>query len=200
MNEKLAQVPSNLIKIVLFGPESTGKTTLAQQLAHHYRTVWVPEYAREYLQEKWDKEQKSCTPQDLLPIAYGQMRLENQQAKKANKILICDTDLLETKVYSEVYYDGYCDPVLERYALQNSYHLYVLTCIDVPWEADDLRDKPHQREAMFACFKETLEKYGKKFVTLEGNKALRLSTAIHHIDQLCYYHDSPYSKRPRTTG
>lgn len=184
MEEKLGQEPSNLVKVVLFGPESTGKTTLSQQLAKHYQTEWVPEYAREYLQEKWDREQKPCEPEDLLPIAYGQMQLENALAKKADKILICDTDLLETKVYSEAYYLGYCDSVLEKYALSNKYDLYFLTYIDTPWEADDLRDKPNERERMFAHFKETLEKYGRKFVTLRGDETARFSTAIKHIDKL----------------
>ena len=101
MEEKLKQKPANLIKVVLFGPESTGKTTLARELANHYQTTWVPEYAREYLQEKWNKEQKTCEPHDLIPIAEGQIRLENDLTEKANKLLICDTDLLETKVYSE---------------------------------------------------------------------------------------------------
>lgn len=184
MEEKLGQEPSNLVKVVLFGPESTGKTTLSQQLAEHYNTVWVPEYAREYLQEKWDREQKPCEPEDLLPIAYGQMQLENTLAKKANRILICDTDLLETKVYSEAYYLGYCDPILEEHALNNKYDLYFLTYIDTPWEADDLRDKPNERERMFAYFKGTLEKYGRKFVTLKGDKTTRFSTASKHIDKL----------------
>ncbi len=184
MEEKLGQEPSDLVKVVLFGPESTGKTTLSQQLAEHYNTVWVPEYAREYLQEKWDREQKTCEPKDLLPIAHGQMQLENTLAKRANKILICDTDLLETKVYSEAYYLGHCDPVLEKHALQNKYALYFLTYIDTPWEADDLRDKPNERKRMFAYFKETLEKYGRKFVTLKGDKTTRFSTAIKHIDKL----------------
>ena len=184
MEEKLGQEPSNLVKVVLFGPESTGKTTLSRQLADHYQTEWVPEYAREYLQEKWDREQKTCEPHDLLPIAYGQMKLENELAKKANKLLICDTDLLETKVYSEAYYLGYCDPVLEKYALSNQYELYLLTYIDTPWVKDDLRDKPDERERMFAYFKETLEKYGRNFVTLKGEEEARLSTAIKHIDKL----------------
>ena len=184
MEKKLGQEPSNLIKVVLFGPESTGKTTLSQHLATHYKTEWVPEYAREYLQDKWDREQKTCEPHDLLPIAYGQMDLENSLAKKANKILICDTDLLETKVYSEAYYLGYCDPVLEEYALKNSYDLYLLTYIDIPWEKDDLRDKPDERERMFAYFHETLIKYGRNFVTLKGDKEQRFQVAKKHIDKL----------------
>ena len=87
MEEKFKQEPSSIIKVVLFGPESTGKTTLSQDLAKHYNTVWVPEYAREYLQDKWDREGKTCEPKDLLPIAEGQIKLENSLAKKANEIL-----------------------------------------------------------------------------------------------------------------
>ncbi|MBT8293487.1 MAG: ATP-binding protein [Eudoraea sp.] len=184
MEEKLKQKPADIIKVVLFGPESTGKTTLAKDLANHYKTEWVPEYAREYLQEKWNKEQKTCEPHDLIPIAEGQMRLENYLTEKANKLLICDTDLLETKVYSEAYYLGYCDPVLEKYALENSYDLYLLTSIDIPWEKDDLRDKPNEREHMFLYFKETLEKYKKNFVILNGDNQKRLALATKFIDKL----------------
>lgn len=184
MEEKFVQEPTDLIKVVIYGPESTGKTTLAQQLAAHYQTEWVPEYAREYLQEKWDREQKTCEPEDLLPIAEGQMRLENELAKKADKILICDTDLLETKVYSEAYYVGSCDPVLDKYALLNQYDLYLLTDIDVPWEKDDLRDKPNERQHMFNFFKSALEQNNREFVILSGDKPTRLRNAIAHIDKL----------------
>lgn len=184
MEEKYRQQPSSIFKVVLFGPESTGKTTLSEQLARHYHTVWVPEYAREYLQAKWNNERTTCEPSDLLPIAEGQMRLENELTKKATDILICDTDLLETKVYSEAYYIGDCDPVLEKYALKNTYNLYLLTYIDIPWEEDDLRDKPNEREEMFLYFKKTLEKYNRKFITLKGGKKERLKTAVKHIDNL----------------
>ena len=184
MEEKFRQQPTDIVKVVLFGPESTGKTTISEQLAKYYNTVWVPEYAREYLQDKWNNERKTCEPKDLLPIAEGQMRLENELAKKATDLLICDTDLLETKVYSEAYYLGYCDPKLEKYALENSYDLYFLTLIDIPWEKDDLRDKPKERERMFLYFKETLEKYNRNFIILKGDKKARLKTAVEHIDKL----------------
>lgn len=184
MEEKFKQEPSDVVKVVLFGPESTGKTTLSEQLARHYNTVWVPEYAREYLQNKWNDERKTCEPEDLLPIAEGQMHLENSLAKKASKVLICDTDLLETKVYSEAYYIGHCDSILEKNALRNQYDLYLLTYIDVPWVGDDLRDKPNQREFMFNFFKEALQKNNRKFITLKGNKKTRLDTAVEHIDKL----------------
>lgn len=184
MEKKLKQQPSSCIKIVLFGPESTGKTTLSKQLARHYNSVWVREYAREYLQDKWNNERKTCEPKDLLPIAIGQMKLENELAQKTNSVLICDTDLLETKVYSEAYYNGTCDPILETYALKNSYDLYFLTYIDTPWEADDLRDKPNERKRMFNAFETALKTYNKPYILLKGNKAERLKLAIEHIDKL----------------
>ena len=184
MEKKLKQESSTCIKVVLFGPESTGKTTLSQQLARHYNSIWVPEYARKYLQKKWNNERKTCEPKDLLPIAIGQMKHENKLAKKTDSVLICDTDLLETKVYSEAYYLGTCDPILEKYAIKNTYDLYFLTYIDTPWEADDLRDKPGEREAMFKAFKDALDKYSRPYVLLKGDKKTRLKTAINHIDKL----------------
>lgn len=184
MEKYLKQQPSDCIKIVLFGPESTGKTTLSRQLARYYNSVWVPEYAREYLQNKWNEERKTCESDDLLPIAKGQMRLENKLAKKTDSVLICDTDLLETKVYSETYYSGSCDPILEKYALKNTYDLYFLTYIDTPWEADDLRDKPHERLRMFKAFEEALIKYERPYVLLKGGKRERLDLAVKHIDDL----------------
>ena len=170
--------------MVLFGPESTGKTTLSRNLAEHYGTSWVPEYARDYLQNKWDQEGKACEPHDLIAIAEGQIKLENEASQKAEKILFCDTDLLETKVYSEVYYDGWCDPLLEKYALINQYHLYLLTYIDTPWEPDDLRDRPEQREEMFASFKNALDKYNRPYVIMKGTQAERIATAVEHINKL----------------
>ena len=186
MENTLKQQPANCIKIVLFGPESTGKTTLSKMLAKHYKTVWVPEYARTYLQNKWDNEGKICEPDDLLPIAIGQMQLENQLAQNANRLLICDTDLLETKVYSETYYNGFCPPLLKKYALKNTYDLYFLTYIDVPWEADDLRDKPHEREAMFKAFQNELITQKLPYVLLKGDKTERFNTAINHINKTLF--------------
>lgn len=180
----LKQEPSDCVKIVLFGPESSGKTTLCKHLAEHYNTLWVPEYAREYLQKKWDTIQKVCEPEDLLPIAIGQMELENKYARKANKVLFCDTDLLETKVYSEVYYQGFCDPLLNKYALKNQYDLYFLTYIDTPWEADDLRDKPNERQELFRAFEMALEENNRIFVLLQGNQETRLQKAVSLIDKI----------------
>jgi NadR type nicotinamide-nucleotide adenylyltransferase len=184
MEKTLKQEKVNIIKIVLFGPECTGKTTLSIHLARHYNTVWVPEYARDYLQNKWNNERKTCENSDLVPIAYGQMKLENELAKKADRILICDTDLLETKVYSEEYYGGLVDEHLEKAAIANTYDLYLLTYIDTPWEADDLRDRPEQRLEMFNAFKNALEKYNRPYILLKGDKKTRYQTAVAKIDEI----------------
>jgi len=184
MEEKLAQRPASCIKIVLFGPESTGKTTLSKDLASHYNEPMVKEYMREYLQKVWDSEKRICEPKDIIPIAEGQMEAENRLSKEADNVLICDTDLLELKVYSEAYYEGYCDPQLLKHALNNHYHLYFLTYIDVPWTPDDLRDKPHDREGMFQRFQNTLEQYQKPYYILKGDREERLKNAVKKIDQL----------------
>jgi NadR type nicotinamide-nucleotide adenylyltransferase len=184
MEKELRQQEANVIKVVLFGPESTGKTTLSGQLARHYNTVWAPEFAREYLQKKWNNERKTCENSDILPIAAGQMEIENRLAKKADKVLICDTDLLETKVYSEEYYGGFVDPKLDKSAINNTYDLYFLTYIDTPWQEDDLRDRPELRIEMFNAFENALKKYHRPYILLQGSKETRLNTAIKAIDEL----------------
>ena len=184
MEEKLKQTNINIVKVVLFGPESSGKTTLSKLLARHYRTVWVPEYARDYLQNKWNNERKTCENSDMIPIAEGQMELENELAQKADKILICDTDLLETKVYSEEFYNGFVHPDLEKAAIQNTYDLYLLTYIDAPWKKDDLRDRPEQRLEMFKAFENALKKHHRPYILLKGNKKDRLEIAINEIDKI----------------
>ena len=193
MEKNLRQNNINLIRIVLFGPESTGKTTLSRQLARHYNTVWVPEFARDYLQKKWNNERKTCQPEDILPIAEGQVKLENTSAEKADKILICDTDLLETKVYSEEYYGGFVDPKLDEAAQENKYDLYLLTYIDTPWEEDDLRDKPEERLEMFTAFKDVLHKHQRPYLLLKGDKETRLQKAIKAIDKLLASGQNLYS-------
>ena len=184
MEKKLTQDPINIVKVVLFGPESSGKTTLSRHLARYYNTVWAPEFARDYLQKKWNNERKTCQKEDIIPIAIGQMKLENRLAKRADKLLICDTDLLETKVYSEEFYGGFVDEKLNDAANKNEYDLYLLTYIDTPWEADDLRDRPKQRLEMFNAFERALKKHKKKYIILKGNKETRLKNATVAIDEI----------------
>lgn len=184
MEKELEQKPSDCLRIVLYGPESTGKTTLARKLADHFNTEWVPEFSRAYLQEKWDREQKVCEIKDILPIAAGQIQMENQLAKKAKKVLFCDTNLLETAVYSQTYFDGYCDSSLLKHALKAHYDLYFLTYIDMPWVEDDLRDRPDQRDLMFTKFKEPLDVHKKPYMILRGKFQERFETAKRTIVEL----------------
>lgn len=183
MEKNLKQERSAIIKVAMFGPESTGKTTLAIQLADHFKSAWVPEFARDYLQDKWNNQQLTCDVNDMLPIAYGQTKLENDTLSIANKFLFCDTNLMVTKVFSEVYY-GSCDTALDEAAREHEYDLFFLTDVDVPWEKDDLRDKPDGRKSVFNVFKKALIENKKPFIILSGDKNLRLKSAITIIEDL----------------
>lgn len=182
--ETRAQTPSRCLRVVLYGPESTGKTTLAKALAAHYQTPWVPEFARPYLQEKWDKHQAVCTLADLPIIARGQLAAENAAVAQANRLILCDTNILVTKVWSETHFEGYCAPELKTILAQTHYDLYLLTSIDVPWEKDDLRDRPNDREEMLGYFKQQLEQYNFPYLVLEGNPKERVEKAVAAIDHL----------------
>ncbi len=186
ITSRLRQQPRGIKRIALFGPESTGKTTLARQLAEVFDTEWVPEYMREYLQKKWDEQGQTCAPSDLLPIALGQMESENRLAARARKVLFTDTNLLELAVYSQVYY-GYVSSWLEEAASQAHYDLYFLTYIDVPWEPDDLRDKPDERDEMFRIFEKALQERGLPYIVLKGDKPTRLQKARKIVQAMIDY-------------
>ena len=184
MEKDLQQEPSTCLKVVLFGPESTGKTTLAKALAAHYEVPWVPEFMREYAQKKFDSTQNSLEREDVLPIAKGQMTAENEAAKRTDSFLICDTNLLEIKVYSEYYFDGFCPPSLAKYAEANQYTLYLLASIDVPWEQDDLRDRPQDRLALFHTFEQELIVRKLPYEVISGAHDVRLKKACEILDKL----------------
>ena len=186
MEKHLHQQKSNCIKIVLFGPESTGKSSLAKFLASHYKTHYVEEYARQYLQEKWDKSGKVCEKKDIIPIAKGQIKNENIISKKANRILFCDTDLLTTAVYSRLYFNGYCDAELDKFSKHNYYDLYLLMDVDIEWVKDDLRDRPNERAELFNMFKNALIENNKNFMIISGNFKKRIKTSIEFIDNFLY--------------
>jgi len=186
MEENLKQLQNtgnDIIKIAVYGPESTGKTTLTKQLATHFNTVWAPEFARDYLQEKWNTKQEICVAEDLLPIAIGQMQFENEALQKANKYLFADTCLMITKVFSEIHY-GFCDAKLDKAARKHKYDLFFLTDVDVPWEQDDLRDAPNDRGATLEKFKQALIDNNKPFIILSGNAEMRFQKAIAIIEEL----------------
>ena len=112
------------------------------------------------------------------------MKLENELVIKSKSLLICDTNLFETMVYSKYYYGGNCDPLLEKYALKNDYDLYLLTDIDIPWEKDDLRDKPNEREESFQIFKNELIQNNLPFRIISGTRVERLKKAVNYINKI----------------
>ena len=184
MEKYLRQQQTDCIKIVLFGPESTGKTSLAIDLAKHYKTVYVEEFARDFLQKKLDEQNKVCEIDDLIPIAIGQMNSENKLSNKANRILFCDTDLLTTATYSRLYFDNFCDPLIDKYSKKNKYDLYLLLDVDVPWVQDDLRDRPNDRKLFFENFKQALIKHHKPFKLISGNYGERLKKSINFVNEI----------------
>jgi len=184
MEKKLQQLETNCLRIVLYGPESTGKTTIAKALALHYKTEWIPEFARDYLQSKWNQRQEVCSLKDLLIIAEGQIGNENKGLLKAKKFLFCDTNVLVTKAWSETHFGGYCDPQLKTWADEFYYDHYFLTYFDVPWEEDDLRDRPKERRSMFNYFKELLDQNDLPYTLLKGNHHNRMKQAIKTLDSI----------------
>lgn len=183
MEKDLRQKETSIIKITLYGPESTGKTTLARELAQHFNTVWIEEFAREYLQEKLEKHNAVCDESDLLPIAIGQTQLENQALEKADRFLFCDTNSLVTKVFSDIYYNN-CSDELEEAARLHEYDLYFLTDIDVPWEDDGLRDSKEYRDNSFVIFEKALIDYKKPYILISGSQEERLEKAIKIVSDL----------------
>jgi NadR type nicotinamide-nucleotide adenylyltransferase len=184
MEKTLKQAASRCLKIVLFGPESTGKTTLAKQLAAHFDTQWVPEYMRTYLEHKWETTHKRIEKKDVLPIVVGQMVNENAISKLVDTVLFLDTNLLEIKVYCEYYYKGWCPSEIANSALEGHYDHYFLTGIDIPWVNDNLRDRPDDREEMFRIFETELIQNELPYTVLQGSKLDRLTNAINIINTL----------------
>ena len=174
--------PKSVINVAILGAESTGKTTLCRDLAAHFGCPWVPEYMRTYLQAKWDKEHLTCTWEDLLPIAQGQIELENKLAAQAaqnsdSSYLFCDTSLFELMVYSNWYY-GDCPDAITQAALTHHYDLILLTEVDIPWVADDLRDSPHQRDEISAYFESQLTRHQKPFHRIGGDRDERVQQVL----------------------
>lgn len=164
-------------KIAITGPESTGKSMLAQQLADHYHTLWVPEFARDYLTTL----NRPYEEDDILYIARQQLQREKASAAMAKDRLFCDTELIVTKIWSEVKY-GRCHPWILKQIELNRYDLYLLCDIDLPWEFDPLREHPGKRKFLFDLYHRELSERGFPFTVIRGNGPKRLENAIQMIE------------------
>jgi NadR type nicotinamide-nucleotide adenylyltransferase len=164
---------SDIIKIAITGPESTGKSLLSSQLADRYQTVFVPEFARIQLL----KSNGSYTYDDILTIAKGQSESEKIFESIANHLLFCDTEMLVAKVWCEMKY-GICHQwILDKLVVQN-YGLYLLMDIDIPWEYDPLREHPDKRKYLLEQYIQNLEKYGFNYQLISGLDEQRLKNAV----------------------
>lgn len=160
---------------MVIGPESTGKSTLSKALAENLNTVWVQEYAREYLENKG----RAYQEKDLLEMAKGQIHSEDHLIAQANKYLICDTDLYVYKVWSEHAYHQCHSWILEQIAIRH-YDLYLLTDIDIPWVEDPLREhsNPYWRSYFYNQYKDIVSSSGVPWGNVNGTEDERLSTAL----------------------
>lgn len=169
-------------KIVIIGPESTGKSTLCAQLAAFFNTEWCPEYAREYLLQNGKDYQYS----DLLTIAHGQVALEDQFISKTNApLLFFDTDQYVMKVWCEYVYQNCHTYILDTIA-KREYDLYLLCDIDLPWTADDLREYPDERprQELFHMYKDLLVQQHVPWILINGDYGQRLERAIIAVKEL----------------
>ena len=173
------QTKNRIYKIVITGPESTGKSTIAKGLAKHFDTVWVEEYLRGFAENKYSKNQKLIYSDNLI-IAKGQIELEEKAMGKANKFIFCDTDILQTIIYSIEYYNK-VQPELEQLLESNNADLYLLLNLDIAWQEDPLRDKPNKREDIYNLIERTLIKYNKKYIVIKGKDENRLHNSIQAI-------------------
>jgi NadR type nicotinamide-nucleotide adenylyltransferase len=164
-------------RICLTGPECTGKTTLAQRLAEHYATAWVPEFAREYALDV----ARPLTLTDVDRIARGQMAGEDLLTLDAAGLLILDTDLISTIVYSNYYYSA-VPQWISTEARRRLADLYLLADIDVPFELDPARDAEAHRIEHAHAFRRTLDEFGARYVVVSGGLEARVQKAIEAID------------------
>ena len=184
-------VQKPLIKVVVIGPESTGKSTLCELLAIHYNTQWCPEYAREYLL----KHGMNYTYDDLLYVAKQQLALEDkytqstvgsgQSAVNEPPLLFIDTDMYVMKVWCEFVFDKCHKWILEQ-IVNRSYDLYLLCNIDLPWIKDELREYPDEapRKRLYRIYKDIMINQSTPWVEISGDNNERRQKAIEAVNKI----------------
>ncbi len=173
--------PYFLKRVCIFGPESTGKSTLTQQLAQHFNTAYAWEYARPLL----NFNNGACTPEHIPQIVRGQIATEESLATQANRVLFCDTDVLTTTIWSDILF-GNCPQWIIDEADRRTYDLTLLLDIDVPWVDDNQRffKENEQRQAFFERCRQALETRGRPYVMIHGDWNERKKQAIQAVESL----------------
>lgn len=179
-------VTSAVKKIVVLGPESTGKSTLCTQLAAHYQTLWCPEYAREFLLQQGTH----YSFDDLLTIAKGQLQLEDNYTQQVQQLpgkpplLFIDTDMYVMKVWCEFVF-GKCHRWILDQIINRHYDLYLLCKPDLPWVKDELREYPDTatRVRLYHYYKDLLVHQSTPWIEITGDYTARLQTALAAVEQ-----------------
>lgn len=169
-------------KIVIIGPESTGKSTLCEQLATHFKTAWCPEYARAFLNQHG----KDYTYEDLLTIAKGQVALEAEMESKAeNDLYFIDTNMYVMQVWCEFVF-GKCHQFILDEIVERRYDLYLLCNVDLPWAYDPLREYPDEgpRLQLYHMYRELMINQATPWVEISGSYDERLQRAIDAVNSL----------------
>jgi nicotinamide riboside kinase len=201
------ELKEGLKKIVIIGPESTGKSTLCEMLAQHFNTLWCPEFAREYLLTNGT----GYTFDDLLTIAKGQLALEEEYVQmmkppvdridgadnvplshsfqpvnpSTRQLLIIDTDQYVMKVWCE-YVFGNCHNWILRRIAERKYDLYLLCKPDLPWVRDELREYPDEkpRQELYHIYRDILINQPVNWTEIGGNYAQRFEKAVEQVNLL----------------
>jgi len=168
-----------MIKVVLTGGESTGKTELARALADHYDAPLSGEYVREFAEQRGGR----IAFGDHGAIAHGQMAVENAAIERATELVVLDTDLVSTVVFCDHYF-GRCPVWIEEQACARAANLYLLLKPDIPWKADGVRDRGDRRDEMHALFREKLTELKLRFVEIDGAREERFARAVDAIDAI----------------
>ena len=182
MAAQLARGPCagrDVIKVVVTGSESTGKTELARQLGRHFNAPVSAEFARAYAAER----NNQLAFADHGPIARGQMAGEDAAIARAQNVVILDTDLVSTVVYCEHYF-GRCPDWIAATARARAGSLYLLLAPDVPWTPDGVRDRGERRDEMHALFARKLKDLGLGFTEIRGEWERRFSSAVDAVSRM----------------
>ena len=166
-------------RIVITGPESSGKTTLCRLLAMHFGVAWVAEQARGYL----DALGRTYVEADLLTIARAQIEAEEAVLRDTPSVLLCDTDLITIRIWGEERF-GRSDPWIVERTEQRPYDHWLLCAPDIPWEHDPQRENPHDRDRLFGVYERTLRTLDKPYTIIAGDRGRRVRKAIAAIAAL----------------
>jgi NadR type nicotinamide-nucleotide adenylyltransferase len=171
-------IPEKIKRIAFIGPESSGKTTLCKQLADYYKTFWVAEYSREYMEQL----NRPYTLEDILLISKKQLENEQELLMKSNNLLFADTELINSKVWCEDKFE-YCPEWISEKIEEKKYDLYLLTKPDLPWQPDPVRENPTRRDYFYNLYLKELQTRKFNYEIIAGEGDTRFNNAVKAVDE-----------------